>query len=151
MTALHGRFGEMPYQYVLHAPLNDYQVTIEGPAGRAIITEVDGGEDYVIETMFYGQATLRYSVREWYGDASPRLAVERLVLKTDVYLANRGVEIPPLSDPRHKYAAVAIAVVAAVLVTVALMFVFTGSDSGDGRRPTAPITYTPAQAVEGPR
>lgn len=143
-TPLRKALGRIPYLYTVEASLNDYQVVVNGPAGRAIITEINGGEDYEIETSFDGQSTRTYG-----GFPAPRAALDAIVTYTSHLLYNRGASPPPLTDPRHKYFAVAIVAVAVVLIAAALLFAFTGS--GNDGRPTAPITYSPAQTLEGPR
>jgi hypothetical protein len=147
MTPLHDRIPRLPYRYQMHASLNDYQVTIGCPAGRAIITEIDGGEDYHLETLFLWESPRTYSIREWYGEATPTLAIDRLMFKTNVYLGARGMEPPPLEAPRRKTYAVLLALVLGVLATVALLLLFSGTDNdGDGPRPSTSFTVAPETA-----
>lgn len=116
MKALHERFGKLPYMYVALSALNDYQVTIEGPSGRAIITDVNLGQDFNIETMFYGQARREYPAHGLPSEAAPEMLVRYLVHLNNTHLANRGVAIPPLTNPRTKALRYAVYLVLGVLL-----------------------------------
>jgi hypothetical protein len=139
LNDLHARLGKLPYLYVVQPELNDYQVTLECPIGRAVITEIDGGEDYEIETVFDGQ-----SVRLYSGYESPAHALDWLVNQVEHTLFNRGVTPPPRVNPRIKAYTILIAVCAAILVAVFLIALFSGtSDNDGGPRPSTSITITP--------
>lgn len=140
MQPLRERIGDLPYLYVVHSPLNDYQVTIECPIGRAVLTEIDGGENYEIETAFDGQ-----SVRSYHGFETTEAALKWLVVSVEHTMFNRGVMPPPRVDPRRRRYVVLAAIILGVLATLALLATFSGSDN-DGSTPTTSFTTAPGGA-----
>lgn len=136
MNQMHKSLGRLPYHYTAESDLNDYQVTINGPVGRAIITALDGGDTYEVETAFDGQSARRYAE---FG--SPVEALDWIVTRSEFVLLNRGVAPPPRVDPRPRRYAVLLAAVLAVLATLAVLAAFGASDS-DSRTPPAPSFTT---------
>lgn len=137
-TTLRKSLGRIPYRYSVEDSLNDYQVVVNGPAGRAVITEIDGGDDYEIETAFYDQQP-----RLYYGQPRPAAAMCRVVDLNSTYLTNCGEEIPPTMDPRRIVAVLVLMVVIGILATLAISLRFDNS----GEQPTAPVTWSPAPPV----
>lgn len=134
-TALRKRLGRIPYRYSVEDQINDYQVVVNGPAGRAVITEIDGGEDYEIETKFDGEGLRIHAGYLAAGDA-----LCDVVSLTDRCLFNRGETPPPVVDPRKIVAVILLGTLALFLLTLGIALQF----GGDGGRPTAPVTWSPA-------
>lgn len=144
-TPLRKALGRVPFRYTVEPPLNDYQLVVTGPVGRAVITEINSGEDYEIETTFDGQGPRLYN-----GFETPGEAFDQVMHLTNNRLVNLGVEIPPSIDPRRVVAGVLAVALVIFLVSFAVAMLLAHGDD-DGHQPTAPITYSPAQTLEGPR
>lgn len=151
MTTLRRQLGRMPSGYRSDADRNGYQVTIYGPAGTAVVTEINTGyaadHDYEVETQFRGQGfQLHHDI------PTPQAAMEKIVTLTNARLTCLGEE-PAQRRPRSLNAvniATAVALLAIFALLVAGTIALFASDNGDGAPPVAPsasVTQVPQQAT----
>jgi hypothetical protein len=151
MTTLRRALGRMPRGYRSESDRKGYQVTIYGPAGTAVVTEINTGyaadHDYEVETSFRDQGLqLHHDI------ATPEAAMEKVVALTNARLTCLGEVPPPLRQVIPYAANVAIVVLGAVLaglIVAGAIALFT-SDNGNGAPPVAPsasITQVPQQAT----
>lgn len=152
MTKLSDRLGRIPYHYAIEDE-SDWQATIKGPAGRAVISRcVDADRDvtYEIETSFDGQSALMH-----YGPKTGEAAMIRLVELNNQRLKLLGKPIPADLSPRGEkavtLAVLGVLVGLAALVIVGIVYLFGGGDDGPAPAPPTPRGPVVQVTIYGPQ
>lgn len=149
MTTLRRKLGRMPNGYRSEADRKGYQVTIYGPAGTAVVTEINTGyaadHGYEVETSFRGQGLqLHHDI------ATPEAAMEKIVTLTNARLTCLGEVLPPLRQVIPYAASVAIVVLGAVLaglIVAGAIALFTSDNGAPPVAPSTSVTQVPQQAT----
>lgn len=142
--SLRDQLGPIPDGYTAQGGnrADDYQVTLYGPAGRAVIHALNDGQGFEIETSFHGDH-IRFDL----GSRSPAEALAQVIELNRRRQIEVGAEAAPQATKKSPAMVIALILLAAGIALVIWNFSAIFGGVNDSPAPTPPSQFAPITLV----